>query len=47
MWAMDFEKLVECSKSSVRQVKGWKGSRDRRKASLMVRLMSQEMGSLI
>ena len=23
---MDFEKLVECSKSSVRQVKGWKGS---------------------
>ena len=23
---MDFEKLVECSKSSVRQVKGWKGT---------------------
>ena len=31
---MDFEKLVECSKTSVRQVKGWKGSGDRRKAFL-------------
>ena len=43
----DFEKLVECSKSSVRQVKGWKGSVTDEKPSLMVRLMSQEMGSLI
>jgi len=31
---MDFDKLVECSKSNMRQVKGWKGSGDRRKAFL-------------
>ena len=31
---MCFDKLVECSKSNMRQVKGWKGSGDRRKAFL-------------
>ena len=30
----DFDKLVECSKTNVRQIKGWKGSGDRRKAFL-------------